>query len=120
MSDKYKREIEEILKKKGGLNPSSNYEEGFWRQLIGAFSDGLRKISVIRIIVASAVIVFLSFLFRIPILMWGGVILCLIGYGLFLVRPRNDRAKKYWRGQPIEGRKASWWNRMRGRTKEDR
>lgn len=119
MSDKYKREIEEILKKQGGLNPISTYEEGFWKQLMGAFSDRLQKISIIRIIVASAVIVFLSFLFRIPILMWGGVILCLIGYGLFLVRPRNDRAKKYWRGQAIEDRKASWWDRIRGRTKED-
>lgn len=120
MSDKYKREIEEILNKKGGLNPSSNYEESFWRQIIGAFSDRLRKIPAIRIIVASAVIVFFSFLFRIPILMWGGVVLCLIGYGLFLVRPRNDRAEKYWRGQSIEDKKASWWDRMRGRTKEDR
>ena len=48
MSDKYKREIEEILKKKGGLNPINTYEKGFWKQLMGAFSDRLRKISIIR------------------------------------------------------------------------
>ncbi len=120
MSDKYQREIEEILKKTGDLQPGSNSEEGVWRRSFWAISKRLRKIPVMRIIVAAAVVVFLSFLFSIPILMWGGVILCLIGYIWFLVRPRNHRTEKYWRGESLEDKTASWWDRIRRKTKEDR
>ena len=48
-------------------------------------------------------------------LAWAGLILFIVGYAMFFVKPPSMRPpEKRWRGRPVnDDAGASWWNRLR-------
>ena len=51
---------------------------------------------------------------RVAPLAWGGLLLFIIGYGMFFVRP--PKVENRWRGQVVD-REDSWWDRLRRKLK---
>jgi hypothetical protein len=47
-------------------------------------------------------------------LAWAGLLLFVLGYATFFVRPRG--VEKRWRGQSIEEPRRSWWDRIRKKS----
>ena len=49
------------------------------------------------------------------IMAWGGLVLFIVGYAMFFIRPR--KFEKRWRGQPIDDSGEKFWDRLRRRGK---
>jgi hypothetical protein len=128
MSEKYQQEIEEILKESGELVPSSRSGKtrfDLWRliQLYATNSLGGKIWSLTpgRVIVAAVSLLLLALLFaRVvpgiggPVAL-AGLLLFIIGYGMFFVQPRG--IEKRWRGQLVDQEDNSWWDRFRRKTR---
>ncbi len=128
MSDKYKREIEEILKQAGDIvspekrrQPKIGLWRLIWRNIIRSLGGKLWSFSPGRIMLIAVVLFLLSMVFRatglgiVGPLAWAGLLLFIIGYAMFFVRPR--KVEKLWRGQPIDDTGETWWNRIRRKFK---
>ena len=123
MSERYKREIEEILRQAGELG-SGKGRSGRRQSLLGlvwqhvAQSVGGKAWSVTpgRVMLVAVALFLLAVIagsftsgLATP-LGFAGLILFIVGYAMFFIRPRQP--EKRWRGQPIDY-DDSWWSRFR-------
>lgn len=128
MSERYRREIEDLLEQIEELPPQDRQgKKPSLRRalfsLIGRFLGGRGwNLSPGRIMVASIALLLIALLikgnlpgFVGPLLAWGAVALFILGYALFFINP-NQAYEKRWRGQPIE-KSTSLWNRLLRRAK---
>ena len=114
MSERYRREIEDILGEVeelpvGAPQPKkpSFIRESF--AYIGQALSGGGRISPGKILLLSLVFVLVAALFNaalpgfiIPILLWSAVIIFIVGYALFFINT-SEPYEKRWRGQVLEG-----------------
>ena len=118
MSERYQREIEEILQQVGDSTPTKESGEAKRSSLLTPFarigrgignhlylnSGRLMTIGIVLLLVA----VFVSAMFPGPWgpFVWLGLILFILVYALFFARP-NRNSDKRWRGRPIEQQPAT-------------
>lgn len=119
MSNKYMKEIEEILKRADAVMPKDSSratKKGtagstppLERLAIGGF-----KISAGKIMLTSFALLLLAMILGaigvvsvVPIVA-AGLILFVIGYALFFVRPGTSSYEKRWRGRVIEDQPTMW------------
>ena len=126
MSERYKEEIEDILRQVGDSSSSSNrrfYGERFFKFALMRISQSLQggawslrpgRVMLLSVVVfVSAVIagVFSSGLGA-P-LGWIGFVLFVAAYVMFLSRSPKVDYEKRWRGRTMEYVSKSWWDRVR-------
>jgi hypothetical protein len=127
MSQRYQREIEDILRQAGELGsgggrrgPRGGFLWLVWRYIRESIGGKNWSITPGRVMLAAVSLLLSALIMRAAIpglvgpLAWGGLILFIVGYGMFFIRPR--RIEKRWRGQPIDDRGESWWDRIRRKT----
>ena len=121
MSQRYKREIEEILRRSSDLPDDSvkrDREGGLWKLTwtCGARILGGRNwsISPNRIMLIASCLLLVALLLRASTLAWVGLFLFIVGYGSFFIRP--SKVDKYWRGQVVDGSQP-WWRRFASKRK---
>ena len=127
MSERYQREIEEILDEVDGL--PLNRAKPRKRSFMGTLSIGVSRflggrgwhLSPGRIMLGSLALLLIALLFKASMpglvapLAWAAVILFILGYALFFINPRASDEKR-WRGRVIETT-PSWWDRFLHRIK---
>jgi VIT1/CCC1 family predicted Fe2+/Mn2+ transporter len=126
MPERYQREIEEILKQSGDLGGKERERkapQSIWRLVLRSFGRSLGgrawSISPGRVMLAAAVLLLLAFVLRfsasglVAPLAWAGLLLFIVGYAMFFLRPA--KVEKHWRGRSLE--EDSWWNRFRKKLK---
>ena len=129
MSDKYKREIEEILKQAGEIavpekkrQPKTSLWRLIWRNITRSLGGKMWSLSPSRVMLIAVVLFLLSMVFRatglgiVGPLAWAGLLLFIIGYAMFFIRPK--KVEKLWRGQPIDITGETLWNRIRRKLKK--
>jgi hypothetical protein len=133
MPEHYQKEIEEILKKaemegpgprKHGVKPG--FGRTLWLQARQSFGGRGWSISPGRIMLTAGLLLLAWLVLKsyTPVLAsslaWAGLLVFIIGYALFFVRPPRGGEKR-WRGQPLDDRShspfESWWERIRRRMK---
>ncbi len=127
MPERYKREIEEILKQVGEIaSPPKErkpQKPSVWqliwlyvkRSLGGkawSFSPGRVLLIAIALLLTALVVRPFSGGLVAP-LAWAGLLLFIIGYAMFFVKP--PKIEKRWRGQAVGVGRESWWSRFRRR-----
>ena len=122
MSERYKREIEEILQQAGELGSGDGarrYRPSLpklvWQQLIQSVSGKAWSLSPGRIMLVAVVLLLSALVLQVGLLAWAGLLMFIIGYAMFFVRPRQ--VEKRWRGQRIDYGGESWWDRLRRKIK---
>ncbi len=125
MSERYKREIEDILDQSGDLAPDPRSKPGLlkalWTQAVKSVSGKPWSISPGRVMIAAIALLLAAVLLRPAIpgatgaMLWAALLLFILGYALFFV-VRTPKTEKRWRGQPIEYG-TSWWDKLRRRVK---
>ena len=131
MSERYRREIEEILKQAGELEPAGRGgkpRQNIWRliwlyvrQSLGgkSWSPSPGRVMLIAVsLLLSALIVRAAVpggLGLVGPLAWIGLILFIVAYAMFFVKP--PKIEKRWRGQPLDDSGDPWWNRLRRKQK---
>ncbi len=128
MSERYQREIEEILEEAGDLEPARpRFGRGpsFWRLVRAYIGQALRgnrwSLSPGRVMLIAVSLLLAALVLRgalpgiVGPLAWAGLLLFIVGYGLFFVKP--PKIEKRWRGQPLESGGESLWTRFRRRMK---
>jgi len=124
MSNRYQREIEEILQqagelgtgkgRRGGRKGLLNLLRGYVAQSIGGRNLSITPGRVMLVAVAlllSALIMTSAIPGLVGPLAWAGLLLFIVGYAMFFIRP--GKVDKRWRGQPIDDRGERWWERFR-------
>lgn len=121
MSDKYMKEIEEILKQADEVMPKDRASPsrpeskrvGGLVGKVGRISGGRGvRISATKLMLASFALLFLAFILgaagvgNVFYFVVAGLVLFVIAYALFFVRPGASLSsyEKRWRGRPIEDR----------------
>ena len=120
MSEKYQREIEDILGQIEGpaqrkARPRKPSLFRVFLNALGRFLGGKGwNLSPGRIMLGSLSILLVTLLFSAsmpgilgPALAWGAVILFILGYALFFINPSSSYEKR-WRGEAIETPPALW------------
>ena len=120
MSEKYQREIEDILGQIEGpaQRKARSRKTGLFRMMLNAFGRFLGgkgwNLSPGRIMLGSLSILLVVLLFGAGMpgilgaaLAWGAVILFILGYALFFINPSSAYEKR-WRGQAIETPPTLW------------
>lgn len=130
MSDKYEKEIEEILKNAGEVAPDEAVGEmerpldDRPKELRQASSSKKAPVSYTprgrwpsitpgKILMTGLLVFIVTALLQIWVLIWVGLALLVVGYLLFFVTPRNISMEKRWRGESIEDTPESPWNRFK-------
>ncbi len=128
MSNKYQKEIEEILKNAGEVAPDESVREKekpledrprAVRQASRpnkdpVFSRGrFPSITPGKILLTGLIVFIVTALLQIWVLIWVGLALLVVGYLLFFVTPRNIAIEKRWRGESIEDPPESPWERFK-------
>ena len=126
MSQRYKREIEEILKQAGELSPPEmirrprrKFRSLIWLYVSQSLGGKNWSISPGRVMFAAVSLLLAALIFRAMIpgvvapLAWAGLLMFIVGYGMFFIKP--PQIEKRWRGQPLEEVGNSWWDRIRKR-----
>lgn len=134
MPEQYKKEIEEILKQAGEA-PRPPVERrpgpGFGRLLRQYFRQSMGgkgwSISPGRVMLTAVSLLLVALVLRMVApgvvgpLALVGLLLFIVGYGMFFVNPRKGPEKK-WRGQsmeePSENALSTLWERLRRRLKK--
>ena len=127
MSDKYMKEIEEILKQADGMLPKDRPRPAVGRprssdrptNLLSRITGGRGlRISAGKLMLTSLALLLLALIlgatklgFVVPLVV-AGLVLFVIAYALFFMRPGSFSYEKRWRGRPIE-EKLSLWDRFR-------
>ena len=130
MSDKYQKEIEEILKNAGEVAPDEAVGE--MERPLDDRPKALRQavnsndapatytprgrwptITPGKILLTGLLVFIVTALLQIWVLIWVGLALLVVGYLLFFVTPRNITVEKRWRGESIEDAPESPWNRLK-------
>ena len=128
MSDKYKREIEEILKRTGYAdeqihtpNAKLRFPVLIWLSVkqsltgkVWSFTPGRLMMLAISMLM-SALLLNVFGLGIVGPIAWIGLVLFMTGYAMFFLRPRT--VAKRWRGQPINDASESFWDRIRHKLK---
>lgn len=127
MSDKYRKEIEEILKNAGEVVPdetvgemerpledrpsaarlASNSDKG---QVSYPPRGRWPRITPGKILLTGLIVFIITVLLQVWVLIWVGLALLVVGYLLFFVSPRNISIEKRWRGESIEDQVESPWD----------
>ena len=132
--EQYQKEIEEILKKADVESPAPrnlaklSFGRLIWLQIRQALGGKTWSLSPGRIILASVLLILTWVVLR-PILpniagylAWAGLLIFIIGYGLFFIKPPKGNLEKRWRGQPLDdmpsGPEESWLDRIRRKLKK--
>ena len=128
MPERYQREIEDILKQAGGLKRTRQGQkprQSAWRLIwlyvsnaVGGKAWSLRpsRIMFIAVCLILAALLFGRILAGIGApLALAGLLLFIVGYGLFFVKP--PKLEKHWRGQPLEDAGGGWRDRFRRKLK---
>ena len=115
MSNKYEKEIEEILKRADEVMPRDRPRPTKREQGSGFFSPldrlsgGRRlRISAGKLMLVSVALLLLALILGatksglvVPLVV-AGLVLFVVAYALFFVRPSTSSYEKRWRGRPIE------------------
>ena len=132
MPERYKREIEEILRQAGevssggrGQRPRGGIPRVLWRQLIDSLGGKGWSITPGRVMLAAVCLLLSAAIVRafapgfVGLLFWAGLILFIVGYAMFFMRPKSmpKSIEKRWRGRPVEDREESWWQRLRRKVR---
>ena len=127
MPKRYEEEIEEILKQVGEVDPGPVRRRRGFLGLLGAYvfrllGGGTWAITPGRVMLTAGVVLLLGLLMPMLVqasiwawLAWGGLILFIVGYAMFFIRPR--KVEKRWRGQPIDDGDESLWERLKRRNR---
>jgi hypothetical protein len=120
MSEKYQREIENILGQieSPAQRKARSRKTGLFRMMLNVFGRFLGgkgwNLSPGRIMLGSVSILLVALLFGSGMpgilgaaLAWGAVILFILGYALFFINPSSAYEKR-WRGQSIETPPTLW------------
>ena len=124
MSQKYQKEIEEILRQAGeleGPGQSKGSDRNLWRLIRRNVNQSLWdkgwSISPGKVIVVGVSLLLAALIIR-PLVSGlvgpvalAGLLLFIVGYGMAFARPK--KIEKRWRGQPIDQASDSWWDRFR-------
>ena len=129
MSEKYQKEIEEILKNAGEVAPeevvgemerSSEDRPRTARRSprpdkapVRARSGRWPSITPGKILMTGLIVFIITALLQVWVLIWVGLALLVVGYLLFFVTPRNISIEKRWRGESIEDAPQSPWDRFK-------
>ena len=128
MPEKYKDEIEEILKKAGEAAPSPNTDESqrhpedrprgrestVSRQAPAPRSSpGQRRPSITpgKLMLLGVILLIVGIKFW-P-LIWVGLAILAGGYMMYFVAPRSINYEKRWRGRSVEDAPKSQWDRLK-------
>ena len=116
MSDKYMKEIEEILKQADDVLPKDRPRSSQGKPKaaggpLGRVSGGVR-ISATKLMLGSFALLLLALILgaagvgNVVLIVVAGLVLFVIAYALFFVRPGGSLSsyEKRWRGRPIEDR----------------
>lgn len=125
MSDKFIKEIEEILKQaeagppgqrpkqqRSRRRPRSPFPLGLFRGRI--ISPG--KLMLAGVMLFMAALVLRAFMpSTVGPLVWAGLALFVLAYVLFFVRPGSSggEVEKRWRGRPVDDSSPSTWDRVK-------
>ena len=119
MSNKYMKEIEEILKRADAVMPKDSpraTKKGTAESTppLGRLSIGGFRISAGKVMLTSFALLLLAMILSfmgvgnvVPVVA-AGLILFVIGYALFFVRPGTSSYEKRWRGRIIEDQPTMW------------
>ena len=117
MSNKYQKEIEEILKRAEEVMPKDAARptrKGASSSLLGRFTNGGGpRISAGKIMLTSFALLLLAMILsfmgigNVVLLVAAGLVLFVIAYALFFVRPSASYEKR-WRGRVIEDQPTVW------------
>ncbi len=115
MSQRYQREIEDLL---GKLDDTATQQpqpkrrrpgRRFFAPLGWLFAGRGHWLSPGRVLLTALCLLLVALLFKAsmpgflaPLLLWGAVIVFILGYALFFINAK-DPPEKRWRGQAIEG-----------------
>jgi len=127
MPERYKEEIEEILRRTDEMTPAPPNREAEKRPVDlaqptypahrSSRSSGgsVRRwpaLSPGKILLAGLVLLLLGAVWQVTLL-WIGLGLLVAGYLLFFVKPRSISYEKRWRGRAVEEPTSEWWWRFR-------
>ena len=122
MSERYKREIEEILQQAGELGSGAGARRRpgslitlLWLHLGQSLGGKTWSLSPGRVMLVSVLLLLAALIIGEALLAWAGLVLFIVGYAMFFLRP--PKIEKRWRGQPIDYGGESRWNRLRRRIK---
>lgn len=128
MSERYKKEIEEILRQAGdlgtggkGLRRRQGILKLAWLQVREALGGKGWSLSPGRVMLIATGLLLSALVFRalvpggiVALFAWGGLILFIVGYAMFFIRPKGT--EKRWRGRPVDDAGEAWWQRWRRRS----
>ncbi len=140
MARRYEREIEDILRQAGEVGPGPvRRRRGFLGSLRAYAASALGgktwAITPGRVMLAAGALLLVGLLMPAFVqgsvwapLAWGGLILFIVGYAMFFIRPRkadkrwrgrpiDDSPDKRWRGQPIDDGDDNLWERLTRRNR---
>ena len=130
MPDRYRIEIEEILRQAGEVGPPERPKRSgrsiprtIWlyvKQSLGgkgwSLAPGRIMLIGVSLILAAAIMPGMVPVSGLGMLLGlGGLLLFIVGYAMLVVKPPN--IEKRWRGQPIDDVGKSWWGRLRRKLK---
>ena len=131
MPEKYKDEIEEILKKAGEMAPSKSPRESerhpvdrprgresrdatTSRQTSAPSSSSSRSLPAItpgKLMLVGVIVLLIGFKFW-P-LIWLGLAILAGGYMMYFIAPRTLNYEKRWRGRSVDEPATSQWDRLK-------
>ena len=124
MSNRYQREIEEILQQAGELGTGKGRRggrrgllsllRGYMAQAIGGRNLSITPGRVMLVAVAlllSALIMTSAIPGLVGPLAWAGLLLFIVGYAMFFIRRKGP--EKRWRGRRVDDGEDSWLERLR-------
>ncbi len=127
MTEKYKDEIEEILRKAGEVAPSKpSRDTERPPEDRGRDSTVSRRTPVPsrrstpsrpsitpgKLMLAGVISLLIGVISFWP-LIWMGLALLVGAYLMYFVSPRSINVEKRWRGRPVEDRPASYWDQLK-------
>ena len=130
MSERYQREIEEILEQASEALPGKGRKQRSHRSIFAAIGSilggmlGGKKWAITpgRLMLIAVALILSALIVRamtpgiVAPLLWAGLFLFIVAYGLFFIRPWPQYEKR-WRGRLVEEYDNPWWERIRRRLK---
>ena len=127
MSQKYQREIEEILRQVGDPAPSSRHQRNYslrrmiWIYVVQSLSGRIWSLSPGRVMLIAISLLLSALMVGAVIpglgspIAWAALLLFIIGYGWIFAKP--PKIEKRWRGQLLEEKRGPWWSHLRRKTR---